>query len=251
MEYTINKLAQLAGISTRTLRYYDELGLLKPSRISTGGYRIYGGAEIARLQQILFYREMEVPLEEIRKILDSSDYDDTASLEMHLKALMEKQARLERLIMTVEKTIAAAKGEGTMTDKERFEGFKENLIQNNEEEYGREVRERYGDETMDASNNKLMGLTQEQYDRMQNLSEQFNEALREAIKEGDPAGERAQAACRLHKEWLCCSWPSYSIEAHLGLADMYVEDERFRKYYEDIATGGAAFLRDALRIYCR
>ena len=251
MEYTINKLAKLAGISTRTLRYYDELGLLKPSRISTSGYRIYGGAEITRLQQILFYREMEVPLEEIRKILDSSDYDDTTSLEMHLKALMEKQARLERLIMTVEKTIAASKGEGTMADKERFEGFKEKLIQKNEEEYGREVRQKYGDETVDASNNKLMGLTQEQYDRMQNLSEQLNEALREAIKEGDPAGERAQAACRLHKEWLCCSWPSYSIEAHLGLADMYVEDERFRKYYEDIATGGAAFLRDALRIYCR
>ena len=94
MEYTINKLAQLAGISTRTLRYYDELGLLKPSRISTSGYRIYGGTEIARLQQILFYREMEVPLEEIRKILDSSDYDDTTSLEMHLKALMEKQVTL-------------------------------------------------------------------------------------------------------------------------------------------------------------
>ena len=251
MEYTINKLAQLAGISTRTLRYYDELGLLKPSRISTSGYRIYGGTEIARLQQILFYREMEVPLEEIRKILDSTDYDDTASLEMHLKALMEKQARLERLIMTVEKTIVAAKGEGTMTDKERFEGFKEKLIQNNEEQYGREVRERYGDETVDASNNKLMGLTQEQYNRMKNLSEQMNEALREAMKEGDPAGERAQEACRLHKEWLCCSWPSYSKEAHLGLADMYVEDERFRKYYEDIATGGAEFLRDALRIFCR
>lgn len=251
MEYTINKLAQLAGISTRTLRYYDELGLLKPSRISTNGYRIYGGAEIARLQQILFYREMEMPLEEIGKILDSSDYDETTSLEVHLKALMEKQARLERLIMTVEKTIAAAKGEGTVTDKERFEGFKEKLIQNNEEQYGREIRDRYGDETVEASNNKLMGLTREQYERMQNLSGQLNEALREAVKEGDPASEKAREACRLHKEWLSCSWPSYTKEAHLGLADMYVEDERFRKYYEDIATGGAEFLRDALRIFCR
>ncbi len=201
MEYTINKLAQLAGLSTRTLRYYDELALLKPSRISTSGYRIYGVAEIARLQQILFYREMEVPLEEIRKILDSTDYDDTASLEMHLKALMEKQARLERLIMTVEKTIVAAKGEGTMTDKERFEGFKEQMIQNNEEQYGREVREKYGDETVDASNNKLMGLTQEKYDEMQILSDQLNKALREAAKEGDPAGEKAQEACRLHSSY--------------------------------------------------
>ena len=251
MEYTINKLAQLAGVSTRTLRYYDGIDLLKPSRISTSGYRIYGGAEIARLQQILFYREMEVPLEEIGKILDSSDYDDTTSLEMHLKALMEKQARLERLIMTVEKTIAAAKGEGTMTDKERFEGFKEQMIQNNEEQYGREVREKYGDETVDASNNKLMGLTQEKYDEMQILSDQLNKALREAAKEGDPAGEKAQEACRLHKAWLCLSWPSYTKEGHLGLADMYVEDKRFRKYYEDIVPGGAEFLRDALRIYCQ
>lgn len=251
MEYTINKLAQLAGISTRTLRYYDELGLLKPSRISTNGYRIYGGAEIARLQQILFYREMEVPLEEIRKILDSSDYDETTSLEVHLKALTEKQARLERLILTVEKTIAAAKGEETMTDKERFEGFKEQMILDNEKEYGKEVREKYGEDVVDASNQKLKGMTWEQHDRMQELSRQLNETLREAIKDGDPAGAKAQETCRLHKEWLSFSWPQYSKEAHLGLANMYVEDPRFRKYYEDIAEGGAEFLREALKIYCR
>lgn len=251
MEYTINKLAKLAGVTTRTLRYYDEMGLLKPSRISTSGYRIYGGKEVSRLQQILFYREMDVALDEIRKILDSSDYDETKSLEAHLKVLQEKRARLERLIITVGKTIAATKGEGTMTDKERFEGFKENMIKENEKQFGEEIRQKYGDETVKASNEKMMGMTQEQYDRMQELSEQLNEALREASKEGDPAGEKAQEVCRLHKEWLCCSWHSYSKEAHLGLADMYMEDERFRKYYEDIAEGGAAFLRDALKLYCR
>lgn len=250
MEYSISKLAKLAGVSTRTLRYYDEIGLLSPGRISSNGYRVYGQKEIDLLQQILFYRELGVPLNEIKKIVGSQDYDRMAALQSHLSALKAKKEQLKLLIATVEKTIAAAKGEISMSDREKFEGFKRKMIEENEKRFGREVREKYGDEAMEASNAKLMGLTAEQYARLEELSRQINDNLKKAFEQGDPSSELSQKVCALHKEWLGYYWDSYSKEAHLGLAQMYVEDPRFREYYDAIAVGCAEFLRDAIKIYC-
>jgi DNA-binding transcriptional MerR regulator len=251
MEYSINQLAKLAGITTRTLRYYDEIGLLPPQRISTNGYRVYGQKEVDLLQQIMFYRELGVQLEEIKKIIWAKDYDRTAALLEHLSALKAKKAQIELLINNVEKTIAASKGEIKMTDKEKFEGFKQKLIEDNEKKFGKEVREKYGDAAVDASNAKLMGLTTEQYEKVQELSQQINETLKEAYRQGDPSSELAQHACALHKEWLCFFWKDYSKEAHLGLAQTYVDDPRFKAYYDAIEEGCAEFLRDALQIYCK
>lgn len=250
MEYSINKPAKMAGVSTRTLRYYDEIGLLSPGRTSSNGYRVYGQKEVDLLQQILFYRELGVPLNEIKKIMGSKDYDGMAALQSHLKALKAKKEQLELLIATVEKTIAAAKGEINMNDGEKFEGFKRKMIKENEKRYGREVREKYGDQAMEASNAKLMGLTAEQYARLEELSRQINENLKTAFEQGDPSSELAQKVCALHKEWLSYYWDHYSKEAHLGLAQTYVEDPRFREYYDAIAVGCAEFLRDAIQIYC-
>lgn len=250
MEYSINKLARLAGISTRTLRYYDEMGLLTPKRISGNGYRVYGQKEVDLLQQILFYRELGMQLDEIKKIIWAKDYDGRAALKSHLQALRAKKEQIELLIANVEKTIAAAKGETTMSDKEKFEGFKKKMIEENEKKYGEEIREKYGDAAIDASNAKLMGLTAEQYEHAQELSAEINASLKTAFEQGDPGGELAQKVCALHKEWLCYFWTSYSQEAHLGLAQMYVDDPRFRAYYDAIAPGCAVFLRDALAVYC-
>ncbi len=251
MEYTINKLAKLAGISTRTLRYYDEIGLLSPKRISSNGYRVYGKKEVNLLQQILFYRELSVPLDEIKNILLSKDYDAIAALEGHLSALKMKREQIELLIRNVEKTIAESKGEIIMSDKEKFEGFKQKLIDENEKQYGKEIREKYGDDVVNASNAKMMNMTAEQYKKVQELSEQINEALKAAYEQGDPSSELAQKLCALHKEWLCYFWSSYSKESHMGLAQTYVDDPRFKKYYDDIVMGGAEFLRDAIKIYCQ
>ncbi len=250
MEYSINRLARLAGVSTRTLRYYDEVGLLSPMRISSNGYRIYGQKEIDRLQQILFYRELGVPLDEIKNIVCSEKFDGIAALEGHLAALKAKREQIELLIANVEMTIAASKGELTMSDKEKFEGFKRKMIDDNERQYGKEIREKYGDAAVDASNAKLMGLTEEQYGRVEELSRRINESLKLAFEQGDPSGELAQKVCELHKEWLGYFWNFYSKEAHLGLAQTYVEDPRFRKYYDSIAEGCAEFLYEALKIYC-
>ncbi len=250
MEYTVNKLAKLAGVSTRTLRYYDEIGLLKPARVSSNGYRIYGQKEIDRLQQIMLYRELDLPLEDIKNILDEKSFDGEKALQNHLTALLVKRERIDLLINNVEKTIKALKGETTMSNKEKFDGFGQKLVNENERRYGKEIREKYGDEAVERSNAKVSGMTKEQYAEVEKLSKELNDMLRAATELGDPASELAQEVCEKHKKWLCYYWGEYSKEAHLGLAQMYVDDPRFTEYYDKIAKGAAKFLRDALQIYC-
>ncbi len=251
MEYTINKLAKLAGVSTRTLRYYDELGLLSPARISSNGYRIYGQKEIDRLQQILFYRELGVSLEEIRNILASKDFDGLSALESHLTALLARREQLNLLVANVEKTIKTMKGEMIMSDQEKFEGFLQKLVDHNERQYGEEARAKYGDEHINRSNTKVLNMSKEQFAELERLTEDLNETLKAAFEQGDPASELAQKACELHKNWLCFYWDDYSKEAHKGVTQMYVDDPRFTAYYDKISPGCAAFLRDAAAIYCK
>jgi len=249
MEYTVDKLAKLAGISSRTIRYYDEIGLLKPARINSSGYRIYGENEVNTLQQILFYRELGVDLHTIKQIINSPGFDHRKALLNHYQNLLKKKQQLELLISNVEKTMAAAEGRIIMADKEKFIGFKQRLIEENETHYGKEIREKYGEEAVDRSNQRLMNMKEEEWARLEEINNELKKTLQMAVKEGNPAGELAQKACELHKKWLMFFWSDYSREAHLDLAQMYVEDERFAAYYEAIEPGSAVFLRDALRIY--
>jgi DNA-binding transcriptional MerR regulator len=249
MEYTVQKLASLAGVSTRTLRYYDEIGILKPARINSSGYRIYGQTEVNKLQQIMFYRELGVGLDSIRDIVTAPSFDGAKALKDHRDKLLEKRQQLDLLIENVDKTIALTEGRISMSDKEKFAGFKKKLIEDNEKKYGEEIRQKYGKETVEKSNAKIKNMTQEQYDEVTALAEQVQVTLAEAFKTGDPAGELAQKAADLHKQWLTYYWTEYSKEAHAGLAQMYVDDERFTAYYDKEQPGTAVFLRDAIHIY--
>lgn len=250
MEYTVQKLSSLAGISTRTLRYYDEIGILKPARINSSGYRIYSQAEVDRLQQILFYRELGVSLDSIKEIVTSPSFDGATALREHREKLLEKRKQLDLLITNVDKTIALTEGRiNNMSDKEKFEGFKQKMIDDNEKKYGKEIREKYGNEKVNQSNAKLKNMTQEQYEEVTALAEQVNATLAEAFKTGDPASELAQKAADLHKQWITFYWSEYNKEAHAGLAQMYVDDERFTAYYDKEQPGTAQFLRDAILIY--
>lgn len=249
MEYAVQKLAQMAGVSTRTLRYYDELGILKPARINSSGYRIYGHVEVDRLQQILFYRELGMSLESIKHIVTLPSFDGTEALREHHGKLLVKREQLDGLITNVQKTIALNEGGIMMTDKEKFEGFKQKLVDDNEAKYGEEIREKYGDETINKSNQKLKGMSQEQHDEVTKLATVLMETLHAAFKTSDPAGKLAQKAVDLHREWLCFYWDGYTKEAHAGLAQMYVDDPRFTAYYDEKQPGTAEFLRDAVHIY--
>lgn len=249
MEYTVQKLGRLAGISTRTLRYYDEIGILKPARINSSGYRIYGQQEVDRLQQILFFRELGVSLENIKNIVLSPSFDGVEALKQHHIKLLEKKEQLEALIVNVEKTIAMSEGRIKMSDKEKFEGFKQKLIDENEEKYGKEIREKYGEETVEKSNAYFKNMSREDFEKLESLSTQIQETLAEAFKTGDPSGPLGQKAAELHKQWISMCWGHYSKEAHAGLAQMYVDDERFTAYYDKEQPGTAVFLRDAIHIY--
>lgn len=249
MEYTVQKLGNLAGISPRTLRYYDEIGILKPARINSSGYRIYGQAEVDRLQQILFYRELGLDLDSVKEIVTAPTFDGAKALREHREKLLEKKEQLEKLIQNVDKTIALTEGRIQMSNKEKFEGFKKKMIEDNEKKYGQEIRKKYGEERVNQSNAKLMNMTEEEHEAVSKLAEQVQETLAAAFTTGDPAGEIAQKAAELHKQWLCFYWTEYSKEAHAGLAQMYVDDERFTAYYDKEQPGTAEFLRDTIWIY--
>lgn len=247
MEYGIRELSEMAGVSARTLRYYDEIGLLKPLYVNEAGYRFYGDREVALLQQILFYREREFDLKRIRKLLYQEDFDVMSALKEHLSELEEKQKHTEALIRLVEKTILSMKGECEMTDKEKFEAFKEKAIKGNEEKYGGEIRGKYGDSDVDAANKKLQNMTEEEYGRFRVLEEEIRARLKEGVLAGiQPESEAAGKIAALHKEWLEMTWEKYTGEAHRGIAAMYTADERFREYYDREVSGCAELLEQAI-----
>ena len=137
-----------------------------------------------------------------------------------------------------------------MSDSEKFEAFKRQIVETNEDKYGKEVREKYGDEAVDRANANVLSLTQEAYDQWQTLGEDILAALAAAVQaKADPSGKEGQRIAALHHQWLSFSWETYSPQAHTGLARMYTADNRFTAYYDREQPGCAAFLRDAILVY--
>ena len=250
MEYTIQALAKLSGVTSRTLRWYDSIGLLRPERVTQAGYRIYGPEQVDRLQQILFFRELGMPLKDIGAILDDPKFDRQAALQSHLAELGRERERLDRLIVAVEQTLLDAKGEITMTDKEKFAAFQRKAVEDNEEKYGKEIRDKYGDKAVDESNRAFLSMSQEEGEMWKALDEEIRTALEKAVTAGeDPAGEEGQRIAALHAKWLSFGGQSYSPAKHRGIAELYVLDERFTAYYDRTVPGCARFLRDAVAAY--
>lgn len=247
MEYSIRELSELAGVSARTLRYYDEIGLLKPTRTSESGYRFYGAGKVDQLQQILFYREWGMSLEQIHDLIYDPHFDRLAALNEHLAALTRQQERTAGLIAAVEKTIRSLKGEEHMNDKEKFEAFKQDLVDQNMAQYGEEIQDKYGEVVVADANRKLLKMSQEEYEHFTALEQELQKYLENAVRKHLlPESEAGKKAAFLHKEWLSMTWTSYSPEAHIGLAQMYIADQRFTQYYDKNVAGCAEFLTAAI-----
>lgn len=245
--YSVKELSRLAGVTPRTLRHYDKIGLLSPKRQGTGEYRSYSTKDVDRLQEILLFRELGMELSEIKEMLNDPKINREARLSTHLNQLHKKKADLNILISNVEDTIRAEKGELKMNDDKKFEGLKKQMIEENEEKYGEEIRAKYGDQNVDESNRKMMNLSKEEYDEMNDLSAEINSKLESAVKNSlSPNSDEALKIAELHKKWLGYSWSQYNPEAHKGLVEMYIADERFKKYYDGNIEGCAKFLRDAV-----
>lgn len=248
----INELAKISGVSTRTLRYYDEIGLLRPAQKSDGGYRLYSQHEIDLLQQILFYRALGMKLAQIKKMIYREDFHVMSALQSHRQKLHDKRAELDTLINTVEQTIQSIEEGITMSNEEKFQGFKKEQLRQNEEKYGEEIRRKYGNEAVETSNKQWMDMSEEQYENMQALEHALFERLQEAMEENDATSPLAQEVAELHKRWLLFSWKEYTPNMHAGLAEMYTADERFTAYYDErVKTGATQFLADCIIAYTK
>ena len=234
----IKELSELVGISVRTLHHYDSIGLLCPEK-TEAGYRIYSDKDIDCLQQILFFKELDFSLKEIKNIISDPSFNKEEALLAHKKMLLDKQAHISKLVETIDKTIRYQKGEIAMTDKEKFEGF--DFSQG--DLYEKEAREKWGDKAVDDSKAKIKGNEAE-------LGEKMNAIYRNlaSLRHLSPESNEAQAAI---EQWFYFlnDMGSYSLEAFEGLGEMYVADERFTKNIDKFGDGLALFMRDAMKIY--
>lgn len=238
MAMKVKEVADLVGVSVRTLHHYDEIGLLIPDQTTESGYRLYSDENLELLQQILFFKELGFSLQTIKEIVHSPTFDRQEALQMHHQMLLEKRRRLDRMIETVAKTIQHYKGEIQMSNQEKFEGFD---FRSNP--YEQEARERWGDEAVDRANEKAAQMTQADQQKINDLY--FHLA---SIRHLSPDSEEVQTGIA---EWyqLLQNFGTYTPEMFRGLGQMYVADERFTKNIDEFGEGLAQFMCDAMGVF--
>lgn len=248
--YPIGMLAKMAGVSMRTLRYYDQIGLLCPKRADSG-YRVYTSVEVDRLQQILMYRELEVPVDDIKKLLRGKAHNREEILLEQRERLLNRKEKIEVLLRTVDKTLSEARGEIEMSDAEKFDGFVKEQIDKNEQAYGAEVREKYGDKVMDESNAKMGKLSKKEFEALQEQGDVIYKELAACFTSGvDPASSEAQEVVSKHFAYLGNFGDFYTKEVYLNMGEMYAGDERFVAFYDEYATGLANWFKEAIESFC-
>lgn len=241
--FTVKQVAALSGITARALRHYDQVGLLKPTRVGANGYRYYDEAALLRLQQILFYRELDFPLEEIRRLLDSPTFDALSALQTHRERLAGRAQRSLRLMQTVDATILSLKGNRTMNHQELFSGFSEEQ----QEAYAAEAEHLYDPQTVRDSNArwKTYGKT-----RQQEILAEGGQILLEmaaAMPQG-PHSAAAQQAVEHWRKHMTYFWTP-TLEQLVTLAQMYNSDPRFKANYDAVDPNLAEFWLQAVKIY--
>jgi len=241
--FTVKQLSKLAGVTPRTLHHYDDIGLLKPSRIGDNGYRYYDDESLLRLQQILFYRELDLPLDEIRKIMADNSFDVLNALQSHKDALNKQVTRLHRLIQTVNNTINHVKGKTKMNAKNLFEGFSEE----EQEKYALEAEQMYDPETVRASNRKWKSYPTAKKEAILAEGKSIYVDLAAAMPKGAKSKEVQAVVAHWHKHMQYFWNPN--DEQLLGLVDLYNNDSRFRENYEKVAPKLSEFMREAVKVY--
>jgi len=243
-QLSIRQLARLAKVSVRTLHYYDEIRLLTPPRQKGNNYRCYDTSDLLRLQQILFYKEMGFELESIKNILDDPEFDYQASLLQHRGALNSKLIQTQQLISTIDRTLDQMKGKSTMSNNDYFTGFSEEQ----QAKYEKEASEQWGPEIVSESNRRWKSLSAKEREQFFKNGELITLSLRDAMKEA-PSSPKVQAIVKEWQEYINFFYDC-TPEILLGLGHMYVEDPRFRAFYERIDPKLPQFFYDAIKIFC-
>lgn len=244
MRLSISEMAKLTGVSIRTLHYYDQIGLLCPETAADSGYRWYGRADVERMQQILFYRELDFPLKDIQMILSDPHYDRQEALRRQRHLLQLKRERLDRLLELLE---ANLKGEQTM----EFKGFDAAELEAARRQYADEAKARWGGTEAWRQSRERMescgsaGLAAQ----AEGMNEIFRRAA--ALRNGDPASPEAQALVREWQAFISTHYYDCTREILAGLGQMYTGDERFQKNLDQFGEGTAAFLSAAIAEYTK
>ena len=243
MSYSVGQVAGLAGVTIRTLHHYDEVGLLSPSGRSSAGYRIYEESDLRRLQQILFYRELGFTLEEIATIVNDPRTDAVGHLRRQRGLLIARIERLSAMVAAIDHGMEAKMRGVRLTPEERFEVFGNFKP----EDYAEEAQQRWGDtEAYRQSQRRVATYNKEDWLKIKAEEEEVRASLAAAFAAGSgPDSEEAIAAAEAHRQHISRWFYECSYDVHRSLADMYVNDERFRANYDALAPGLAQFIRDA------
>ena len=240
----VSEVAKLTGVTVRTLHYYDEIGLLKPSRLTEAGYRLYDRNDLEVLQQILFFRELDFSLREIRLIMENPDYDRENALRKHRELLLQKRGRIDGLIALVDETL---KGETDTSFKE----FDQTEMERTRKEYAAEVKQRWGATDAYAEYEEKTGS----YDdpRWKLLNGEGADILK-AFGENrrlDPGSGEAQALVKRWQDHITANFYACTKPILACLGEMYIGDERFTRNIDKNGEGTALFMATAIEIYCR
>jgi DNA-binding transcriptional MerR regulator len=246
MKYTVHEVSSLAGVSVRTLHYYHEIGLLTPSSVRENGYREYTDVELARLQQILFFRELEFSLEKIKEVMSSPEYRPFEALVAQRRLLELKQKRITSLLDTLDKTIISMKGDGVMSNDDKFSAFNDPTYQ----QYKDEAEKRWGlTDAYKQSMERVGKMSESDLKRIKEESDDITKKLAGLfLKEVSPSDASVQEQIDRHYRNISNFYdPGYAM--YKGLGQMYVQDPRFRCTYDNYAPGIADFMRDAMTVY--
>lgn len=239
-KFSVNQLARLAGVSVRTLHHYDEIGLLKPSLRGENNYRYYNKGGLLRLQQVLLYRELDIPLARIAEILDEPGFDPFKALEHHKLELLKRRKRLDALLQSVDHTIIQLKNNAQeMNYEHMYRGFSREQA----EAYEKEATERWGDKVAE-SKERMKNMSRDEWDALMEEGENINRELVELMDR--PVDDRdVQVLVKRHHAMINRHY-TVTPEIYKGLAGMYVADERFTAYYDKHREGLADFLSRAM-----
>ena len=235
----------MAGVSIRTLHHYDQIDLLKPAERAESRYRYYQKEQLYRLQQILFYRELDYPLDEIRKILDDPAFDLKHSLKSQRAQLINQIGRTRRLLDTIDKTIVQLENESDMiSDKEMYEGFSQNDV----DQMRSEAIKNWGEDQVKAAEQRIKDMGKDQWKKVQQHGDDICKRLVTLMDREPTALQVQQEVANYHQH--LCTFYEVSLERYRALGEMYVADERFAAHFEKFGIGLAAFLNQAIQVFC-
>ncbi len=248
MKYTIKQLAKISGVSVRTLHWYDEIGLLKPSFYGANGYRYYEEKQLMLLQQILFFRELEFSLDDIKHLLLKDDFDQVKTLYAHRRVLEADIERKQKLIMTLEKTILHVKGKQAMSDKELYYGF-DSARQKEYEQYMVEYKGTVAEGLLLESKKRTAKWDKDEWDSVKNEGDDIHKSLAQAINKGlSPESDEVQAIIQRHYQMVNRFYDA-TKEVYIGLAQLYVEHPDFKKFFDVYHAKMVEFIGEAMRFY--